>query len=335
MTKTETAGVSLPKSGTERRKVRNHSLAALYRKEMTDHITSKRFVIIMILVLATTIASIYGTVTGIADALESDGNFIFLKFYTTSGSSIPSYASFIVLIGPFIGLMLGFDAINSERSSGTLNRLIAQPIYRDSVIIGKFLAGAALISIMVISTGVLIGAVGFLKIGILPSGEELVRVAVYLLYTIVYICFWLSISMLFSVVCRHSATSALASIALWIFFAIFMSLLASIIANGLYPVDNDYNALYNSLSNYNCELYLNRVSPYYLYSEAVSTILNPGVRAVNAVTVSQLVGAIDGYLPLGQSLLLVWPHLVGLLALTLAAFAISYVKFMRQEIRGN
>ena len=78
--------------------------------------------------------------------------------------------------------MLGFDAINSERSSGTLNRLIAQPIYRDSVIIGKFLAGAALISIMVISTGVLIGAVGFLKIGILPSGEELVRVAVYLLY---------------------------------------------------------------------------------------------------------------------------------------------------------
>ena len=184
MTKTETAGVSLPKSGTERRKVRNHSLAALYRKEMTDHITSKRFVIIMILVLATTIASIYGTVTGIADALESDGNFIFLKFYTTSGSSIPSYASFIALIGPFIGLMLGFDAINSERSSGTLNRLIAQPIYRDSVIIGKFLAGAALISIMVISTGVLIGAVSFLKIGILPSGEELVRVAVYLLYTI-------------------------------------------------------------------------------------------------------------------------------------------------------
>ena len=46
------------KCGTERRKVRNHSLAALYRKEMTDHITSKRFVIIMILVLATTIASI-------------------------------------------------------------------------------------------------------------------------------------------------------------------------------------------------------------------------------------------------------------------------------------
>lgn len=310
-------------------------MAALYRKEMSDHITSKRFIIILLLVLVTTIASLYGMISGMADALSADNHYIFLKMYTTSGNSIPSYASFIALIGPFIGLMLGFDAINSERNNGTLNRLVSQPIYRDAVIIGKFLAGASLVSVMVLATGILIGAAGFLTIGILPSGEELVRVLVYLLYTIVYICFWMAMAMLFSVICRHSATSALASIALWIFFAIFMSLLASIIANGLYPVDNEYNAAYNSLNNYNCELYLNRCSPYYLYTEAVSTILNPSVRAVNAVTMSQLVGAISSYLSLGQSLLLVWPHLTALLALTLASFAIAYVKFMRQEIRGN
>ena len=317
------------------KKMHYHSMAALYWKEMTDHITSKRFVIIMLLVTATTIASIYGAVNGMADAIASSSDFIFLKLYTTGSSSIPSYLSFIALIGPFIGLILGFDAINSERNNGTLNRLVSQPIYRDSVIIGKFLAGLTLIAIMVVSTGVLIGAVGFLYIGILPEGEELVRVMVYLAYTIVYIGFWLAISMLFSVVCRHSATSALASIALWIFFAIFMSLLAGIIANIAYPVDNQYNAIFNSLSNYNCELYLNRISPYYLYSEAVSTIMNPAVRAVNAVTMSQLVGALSSYLSLGQSLLLVWPHLLGLAALTLAAFTIAYVRFMRQEIRGN
>lgn len=310
-------------------------MAALYHKEMADHIASKRFVIIMLLVTATTIASIYGALNGIQDAIASSSDFIFLKLYTTGSNSIPSFLSFIALIGPFIGLILGFDAINSERNNGTLNRLVSQPIYRDSVIIGKFLAGVSLISIMVISMGVLTGAVGFLAIGILPSGEEVVRILVYLGYTIVYISFWLAMSMLFSVVCRHSATSALASIALWIFFAIFMSLIAGIIANLAYPVDNQYNAMYNSLSNYNCELYLNRISPYYLYSEAVSTIMNPAVRAVNAVTMSQLVGALSSYLSLGQSLLLVWPHLLGLVALTLVAFTISYIKFMRQEIRGN
>jgi ABC-2 type transport system permease protein len=63
--------------------------------------------------------------------------------------------------------------------------------------------------------------------------------------------------------------------------------------------------------------------------------MNPATRAINAVSYTQLVGALSGYLPLGQSLLLVWPHLVGLLALTFAAFTISYIGFMRQEIRGN
>ena len=39
-----------------REKEKIHSLSALYHKEMSDHITSKRFVIILLLVTATTIA---------------------------------------------------------------------------------------------------------------------------------------------------------------------------------------------------------------------------------------------------------------------------------------
>ena len=142
-------------------------------------------------------------------------------------------------------------------------------------------------------------------------------------------------AMLFSVFARHAATSALSSIALWLFFAIFMSLLAGIIANAVFPVNTEYQQAVNALNNYNLNMNLNRISPYYLYSEASSVLMNPATRAINAVSYAQLVGALSGYLSLGQSILLVWPHLVGLLALTFAAFAISYVGFMRQEIRGN
>ena len=241
---------------------------------------------------------------------------------------------FIAILGPFVGLALGFDAINGERNSGTLNRLLSQPIYRDSVINGKFLAGAATIFIMVLAMGGLVGAIGLLAIGIPPSLEEVGRILVFLLFTGVYICFWLGLSILFSVVCRHAATSALAVIACWLFFTIFMSLLAGIIAAALYPLDG-YMALFNTVDNYKVTMYLNRISPYYLYGEAVTTILNPGVRSIGLVTTSQLEGAVAGYLPFGQSLLLVWPHLVAMLALTLAAFTISYLKFMNQEIRAN
>ncbi len=293
-------------------------MGALYRKEMSDHIHSKRFLIVLLLILLTSCASIYGALSSLSSETASDSGYIFLKLFTLSGNSIPSFTSFIALLGPFVGLALGFDAINSERSEGTLNRLVAQPIYRDAVINGKFLAGATIIFLMVFSMGL----------------EELGRVLVLLFFTSVYICFWLALSILFSVLCRHAATSAMVVIALWIFFALFMTLVVSIAANVLYPMGQTATAS-QILANYNCQMNLNRLSPYYLYSEAVSTIMNPQVRSTNIILPQQLSGAINGYLSLGQSLLLVWPHLTGLLALTAVVFAVSYISFMRKEIRGR
>lgn len=308
---------------------------ALVRKELADHLKSKRFLILLLLIGCTSFASLYGAISGLSDAIQSDSNFIFLKLYTSSGSSIPSFMSFIALLGPIVGLALGFDAVNSERSNGTLNRLVSQPIYRDAIIIGKFLAGTIVIAIVIFSMGIALGAVGMAATGLVPDVEEVLRILIFLFFTVVYIAFWLAMSILFSVICRHSATSALASISVWIFFAIFMSLVANIVANAVYPVNDQYGTMINSLNNYTLNQNLNRISPYYLYSEAVSTIMNPSVRSVNVVTVSQLTGAISGYLSLGQSLLLVWPHLTGLAALMLIAFGGSYVGFMRQEIRSN
>lgn len=322
-------------TGNRRRIKGGTGLKALFQKELADHLTSKRFLILLILIGSTSFASLYGALSGLSDAIASDNHFVFLKLYTASGSSIPSFMSFIALLGPIVGLALGFDAVNSERMSGTLNRLVAQPIYRDSIIIGKFLAGTAVIAAIVYTMGIGLGAVGILASGLKPDGEEVLRILVFLTFTVIYIAFWLAMSILFSVVCRHSATSALASIAVWIFFALFMSLVASIVANAVYPVNDQYSALFNSMNNYSLELSLNRISPYYLYSEAVSTIMNPSVRSVNIVTMSQLEGAVTGYLSFGQSLLLVWPHLTGLAALMLIAFGGSYIGFMRQEIRTN
>ncbi len=309
-------------------------LSALYHKELADHIGSRRFLIVLVLIVLTSYASIYGAVSNLSDAVASDPDFIFLKLFTLSGNSIPSFTSFIALLGPFVGLTLGFDAINSERAEGTLNRLVSQPIYRDSVINGKFLAGAAIITVMVFSMGLFIGGVGLLVTGIPPSAEEIGRVLVFLVFTAVYICFWLALAILFSVLCRHAATSAMLGIGLWIFFALFMSLVATMTAGFLYPI-NDTATVGQVLNNYECQTAINRLSPYYLYSEAVSTIMNPNVRSTNLILPQQLSGAITGYLSLGQSILLVWPHMTGLLALTAVIFGISYIGFMRREVRSR
>ncbi|MCD8336898.1 MAG: ABC transporter permease [Lachnospiraceae bacterium] len=327
---------NLPENRGQTSKARRVSgftgLYALFRKEMADQLRSRRFLIMLLLIGGTSFASLYGAISELA---ESTSDYLFLELYTSSGSSIPSFMSFIALLGPIVGLALGFDAINSERQSNTLNRLVAQPIYRDSIIIGKFLAGTAVIAIVIYTMGIALGAIGVLATGLTPDGEEVLRIFFFLTFTVVYIAFWLALAILFSTVCRHSATSALVTIALWIFFSIFMSLLATIIAGAVYPINTYYGQMFNQVKYYTLKLNLNRISPYYLYSEAVTTIMNPSVRSVNVVTTSQLVGAISSYLSLGQSLLLVWPHLVGLIAEMIVAFGCSYIGFMRQEIRTN
>ena len=49
----------------------------------------------------------------------------------------------------------------------------------------------------------------------------------------------------------------------------------------------------------------------------------------------QVQGAIPSPLPLGQSLLVIWPQLTGLIAVTILCFALSYIIFMRREIRSR
>ena len=316
----------------ENERFRKTGLRALFRKEMVDHFRSKRFLIVLILIAITGLGSVYSAGQGIKNNVGS-GEYTFLSMFTASGDSLPSMVFFMSFLGPIVGLALGFDAINGERSKRTLSRLLAQPIYRDTVINGKFIAGVTVIAVMVFSLGLMVGGLGIIMTGIPPTLEELARVLIFLLFTTVYISLWLALSQLFSLLFRHAATSALTVIALWLFFAIFLSMLAGLLANAVYPVDE--NVPETVLQNYNLQLDISRISPTTLYNESVTAILDPGQRALGFLGTYIKMQGNMGVLPLDQSLLLVWPHLTGLVALTMICFAISYICFMRQEIRAG
>ena len=230
--------------------------------------------------------------------------------------------------------MLGFDAINEELAQGTLNRLAAQPIYRDTIINAKFLAGAAAVLITIFSIGGLMAGIGLITAGLIPTGEQVARFVIFLLMAVLYISMWMAVAEFFSVVCRHAATAALSCIAIWLFLTMFQSLVASGIAGMIYPTSG-YAGQMNVLKNYQLQTALCRISPYYLFSEITSIIMNPNVHSTNIVSILQnQQGAIASYLTLGQSLLQIWPHIVVMIALTAAAFAAGYIAFMRKEIRA-
>ena len=312
------AAQAAPVAPAERRSC---GFATLYRKELADHFHSARFKLVLLLLTLAGLASLFGALEAVSDANASSSEYVILALYTLSSNSIPSFASFLAYLAPLAGLALGFDAINRERAQGTLNRLVSQPIYRDAIINAKFLAGVTVIFLMIFF------------VGIPPEAEELLRIGAYLLLTVVYTSMWLGLSMLCSVLCRHAATSALIVIALWIYLTLFASMVVSVIANLAYPLDG-IMGFYNAMDNYQLQLTLERASPYYLYCEAASTLLNPNIRTVGITTQASMSGALASYLTFDQSLLLIWPHLTCMVALVLFAFTCSYVLFMRQEIRA-
>jgi ABC-2 type transport system permease protein len=59
----------------------------------------------------------------------------------------------------------------------------------------------------------------------------------------------------------------------------------------------------------------------------------PSVRSLGALTMEQLEGALPTPLPIGQSLLMVWPQVTGLIAGSILLFGLGYYLFMRREIR--
>ena len=82
-------------------------------------------------------------------------------------------------------------------------------------------------------------------------------------------------------------------------------------------------------------LNLLRFAPSELFNEATMTLLMPSIRSLGPLTMEQVHGAIPNPLPLGQSLLVVWPQLTGLIAATVVCFGLSYLSFMRKEVRSR
>jgi ABC-2 type transport system permease protein len=320
---------------TLRKRSDMRSVLTVFRKELIDHFSSKKFLILLALIYIAGLASTYVALANIHDVASALDKHVFLRLFTTGGDVLPSFISFISFFIPIIGIIFGFDAINSERTSGNLSRIISQPIYRDSVINGKFLAGVTTLSIIVASIAFIIAGVGLTSIGVPPTSEEILRIFFFIFICVFYGGFWMGLSMLFSVVMEKTAASILTAIAIWIFFMFFLPIIANAIANAVAPLENAATAV--QIQNYSIEQSILRISPSTLFTEIIAILLIPtgGHFMLQPVLESDVANMIANPLSLGQSLIQVWPQLVVIIALAIICFALSYVVFMRQEIRST
>ena len=268
----------------------NHPFWVIVNKEISDYVRSWRFIILIAIIALTCMGSLYTALTNIREAIkpnDPDGAFLFLKLFTVSDGTLPSFA----------------------------------------------VAALAVIGIMLFMLGFLVMGFGLIAIGIPPTAEEFMRVVFFLFVSLFYVAFWLNLSIFFSIRFKQAATSALACVAIWLFFSVFYNMIINLVGKALSP--SAWASDYQVIAYQRFMLNLLRFAPSELFNEATMTLLMPSVRSLGPLTMEQVHGAIPSPLPLGQSLLVVWPQLTGLIAATVVCFALSYVSFMRKEVRSR
>lgn len=316
-----------PSEATE--EVRGAGWRVVARKELADHLLSARFVVLIAILGIAAAGAVYAASGGIRSVAPRVVGIsgLFLKLFTVTTEPVPfPFVVFVGFLAPLLGIMFGFDAISGERSQGTLPRLLSQPIHRDEIIVGKFVAGLTVIGLMLTALTLFVTGIGAVRLGLAPTPAEVARVLVWLLATIAYVGVWLGLAMLASVTIRRAATSALVGVSIWLVLVLFGPLLfqtaASLIGG------NDPVAVAQT------QVAVARISPLTLYQEVSTLMLDPAQRAVGLVTFGQVDRAIASSLTVGQSLLVIWPQLVALVAVTCFLFAWAFIAFMRQEVRA-
>ncbi|MFB0557529.1 MAG: ABC transporter permease [Candidatus Bathyarchaeia archaeon] len=316
------------------------------QKELRDQFGSKRFMILFGLVLLLSSLAAYQGV----DFIRNNENAGFVYIFSGTQMSF-SFIQTMVYFGPLLGLALGFDAINKERANGTLSILLGQPIFRDSVINGKFLAGAAALTTLVVGTIGIMSGLAIPMLGFGPTMAEASKIVVLTLLTIVYLVFWMCLGILYSVLTRRTSTSIMASIATWLTFSIVISILASVVSGFLVPlpggsfrtrgeegqegqggpggfqISEEFMEAMQKRSAMMTTI--QRLSPTNLYQEAASDILGMFGGFMRVMGRQEF----QRTLTLNEALAGNWANIAAIVVGLVICFAGSYMMFLRSEIR--
>jgi ABC-2 type transport system permease protein len=171
----------------------------VFMKEFADHLGSGRMRVLEWLVLLTGIGAVYTAIQDLKTTTSQDP-FLFLRLFTDAHDPLPSFMAVLGFLIPLVAIGLGFDAINGEFNRRTMSRILAQPVYRDALLLGKFFAGIATLGVALVTLWLLIIGLGLLTLGVPPTGEEVIRGISFLIVSLAYGGLWLAVAMLCSVI---------------------------------------------------------------------------------------------------------------------------------------
>lgn len=332
-------------------------LITISKKEFSDHITSRRFLLILFIICLVLGVAAANGVTNYNDALEKykNGNEGYL-FFPSILLAFNRITNSIGLdgLGAIIGIAIGFDLVSGEREGRSLKTTLSQPIYRDELINGKAIGGITSLSIITLA-GFLTVLALFLIIGIVPSVDEFFLIGVIWLITLLFMISAFSLALMSSVLAKTSSGALIMS--LIVLFTLMYIIpvgggeFGTSILLGPEPSDDGYGSgsqyQKESIENLQYEYNQKRTALYdffslfsiqWVYNDITSPITMPSHYVINQIGFSEFSVNPDIAEEIEKPSLWdilgdKWIKIIVFIMWPVLFFGIAYVRFMRMDLR--
>ena len=200
------------------------------RKEITDALRNKLFLIILGMLLTLTVVSVVLGAYQVGAAVDNYNSSIeFLKSLGKADlppmpnlnpiSASKGFVSYIGMLGALLAMILGNYAIVKEKRSGTLKLILSRRVFRDTLLNGKLLGNLALLA----GITLLFGAITFISVfaigNVVLSGGEVVRMGLFFLMSFLYMGFFLILGITLAVMVGNGNKALLFTVIIWLVLA--------------------------------------------------------------------------------------------------------------------
>ncbi len=210
-------------------------LITVAKKELFDHLKSRKFLLIFGILLVVAIVGMIGGITEYNKALDRYNEHQSaidspLSSYIAEKPSIlsvfASVATYLVFVGAILGIAMGFDLVSKEKESKSLKILLSHPVYRDEVINGKALGGITALS-GALFVVLFIALATLLVYGIVPDGSELVLIGIFAAVSFLLIFSYFAIALFMSTIMDESGEALIYTIIVFILLSVLVPTLAN------------------------------------------------------------------------------------------------------------
>jgi ABC-2 type transport system permease protein len=326
------------------------------QKEFSDHLTSRKFLVILALLLMFALFGMHQGVDQYNRYLEEYNQ----QLQTVGGpmGMMPERPSILIIFrqlesslmvfGGVLAIATGADLVSKEKESRSLKTLLARPVYRDEVINGKAFGGMAALGVALAVAFTLTFAV-LLVCSIVPTADEVVAVLIFGLASFLFLLAFFALALALSVVVKESGHAVVYGLALFFALAYLLPMFGMVLAGAVagdmperpeMPAWTDSDGVTHLsgdvavLKAYEeeCDRYTADLEVYRSKQQFVTDTVNLFSPTMAYNTVASTI-AYPSELPPEDAASRIWQNFAALIVFPSVFFAAAYGKFMRMDIR--